>query len=69
VELILLALIYLFSPKLLSLLSHQIAEQDDIRDSFIQKANANMNRMTYEDVNSIKRIEEEYYKYFAWMEK
>lgn len=69
VELVVLGLIYLFSPKLLSLLSHRMAEQDDIRDSFIQKANANMNRMTYEEVNSIKRIEEEYYKYFAWMEK
>jgi len=57
--------IFIFSPKILSLISHRIARQEDIRDSFIQKANSNQNRMNYEEVNSIKKIEEEYYKFFS----
>lgn len=59
--------VFLVSGKLMSLISHRLSDEESISESFIEKANVNENRMNYEEVNSIKKIEAEYLNFFREM--
>lgn len=50
--------IIIFSPKILSTISHKVADTDSVTESFVLRINKNQNKMTYADVNSIKQLED-----------
>ena len=57
-------LIYFFSAKLLAVITNRIVMNNEYTESFLDEVNLNANRMTYEDVNAAKKVEEEYRKFF-----
>ena len=67
-ELVLMVLIYFGSAKALALLTNRLVRDNEFTESFIREVNQNANRMTYEDLNAARRVEEEYRKFFATYE-
>lgn len=63
VELVIIGLVFFFSSTLTSRISKRLAKDEDIESTFLLEVNKNTNKIeSYEDVNAIILLEEEYKK-------
>jgi hypothetical protein len=63
IELVIMVCVFFLSSTVLSRIMKHFAEDEELRTSLIKEANKNTNKInSYEDVNAIKLLEEEYQK-------